>query len=166
MHMPVLPASAYPRPHLIEFPRLGEAEIGFISVLDGVRVASAEGAARAPLPFGAERVFWTYHTPETIVRGRHAHYRTEQVLLALAGRILVTVELPGEPIETFRLDEPHLGLYIPPCAWHTLQYAPPATIQLVFASTAYDEADYIRDYDLFRAVWPPISPPILPPLPR
>lgn len=138
------PSDAYARPHLLDFPPIGDAGIGFISVL---------APERAPLPFRAERVFWTYHTPETIVRGRHAHHRTEQVVIALTGRILATVELPDGAIETFRLDAPHRGLYVPPNAWHTLQYSSGA-VQLVFASTPYDEADYIRDYDEFRRVWP------------
>ena len=137
-------APTYPRPYLITFPRLGEPGVGYISVLDN---------AREQLPFRTERVFWTYYTPESIVRGRHAHHRTEQVLVAIVGRILVTVELPDGTIETFRLEDPHVGLYVPPNAWHTMQYSHSA-LQLVFASTPYSEADYIREYDQFRQVWP------------
>jgi len=105
------------------------------------------------LPFAVKRVFWTYSTPESIVRGRHAHHRTEQILIAVAGRILVTTELPTGEIQTFRLEEPHIGLYIPPRAWHTMQYSPGA-VQLVLASHPYDEQDYIRDYQAFRATPP------------
>ena len=55
-------------PHLIQFPKLGEPGIGYISVTEaGQRV-----------PFEVRRIFWTYYTPESIVRGRHAHHRTEQ----------------------------------------------------------------------------------------
>lgn len=86
------------------------------------------------------------------MRGRHAHYRTEQVLIAAAGRIIVMIELVDGSIQSFRLEEPHVGLYIPPNAWHTMQYSHSA-VQLVLASTPYSEADYIRDHAQFQQVW-------------
>lgn len=133
----------YTAPYLLEFPRLGEPAIGYLAV------APTPGP---PLPFAVQRVFWTYATPEHIVRGRHAHHRTEQVLVAVAGRIIVTTELADGTLQTFRLDDPAVGLYVPPCAWHTMQYSPVA-VQLILASTPYEEADYIRSHEEFRRVW-------------
>ncbi|WP_310391105.1 FdtA/QdtA family cupin domain-containing protein [Hymenobacter sp.] len=133
----------YPAPYLVEFPRLGAPEIGYISVGEN---------GQDPLPFVVQRVFWTYYTPESIVRGRHAHQRTEQVLIAAAGRITVTTELANGDIQLFRLEDPYVGLYVPPCAWHTMQYSHTA-VQLVLASQPYDEADYIRDHNQFRQLW-------------
>jgi hypothetical protein len=130
-------------PYLIQFPKLGAPEIGYISVTED---------ARGLVPFAVKRVFWTYYTPESIVRGRHAHHATAQVLIAAAGRIIVTTELPDGTIDTFRLEDPNVGLYVPPHAWHTMQYSHTA-VQLVLASEPYDEADYIRNYDLFLEVW-------------
>lgn len=129
------------KPYLIEFPKLGASDIGYISVAENSKL----------VPFDIERVFWTYYTPESIVRGRHAHHKTEQVLIAVTGRIIVTTELPDGELQTFVLDNPNVGLYVPPQAWHTMQYSHTA-IQLVLASTAYNETDYIRDYDKFRNV--------------
>lgn len=129
-------------PHLIDFPKLGAPEIGYISVTEQQKL----------LPFGVERIFWTYYTPESIVRGRHAHHATEQVLVAVAGRIVVTTELADGSIQTFRLEDPFVGLYVPPNAWHTMQYSHSA-VQLAFASAPYSEADYIRDYEEFKRVW-------------
>ena len=131
-----------PDPHLIQFPKLGAPEIGYISVME----------QQLLLPFEVQRIFWTYYTPESIVRGRHAHHATEQVLVAAAGRITVTTELADGTIESFRLEDPHVGLYVPPHAWHTMQYSHSA-VQLVLASAGYREEDYIRDYDEFRRVW-------------
>ncbi|MBT9393963.1 FdtA/QdtA family cupin domain-containing protein [Hymenobacter sp. NST-14] len=131
-------------PHLITFPKLGEPGIGYISV--------TEQQQQQLVPFGVQRIFWTYYTPESIVRGRHAHHRTEQVLIAVAGRITVTTELADGTIEVFRLEDPYVGLYVPPRAWHTMQYSHSA-VQLVLASGPYEEADYIRDYDEFRRIW-------------
>lgn len=135
-------------PFLIEFPKLGDPGIGYISVADSLQ---------AHVPFEVKRVFWTYYTPESIVRGRHAHHRTEQVLIAAAGRIIVTTELAGGEIQTFRLEDPFVGLYVPPHAWHTMQYSHSA-VQLVLASQPYQAEDYIRDYDTFKSVWQPPAP--------
>ena len=129
-------------PYLIEFPKLGNSEIGYISVAEQQQY----------VPFEVKRVFWTYYTPESIVRGRHAHHATGQVLVAVAGRIIVTTELADGTIQTFRLEDPHMGLYVPPNAWHTMQYSHSA-VQLVFASAEYNEADYIRRYEDFKQIW-------------
>lgn len=134
----------FPNPHLIHFPKLGDPSIGYISVTEQSKL----------VPFEVQRIFWTYYTPESIVRGRHAHYRTEQVLVAAAGRITVTTELADGTIELFRLEDPNVGLYVPPQAWHTMQYSHSA-VQLVLASAAYDEADYIREYQDFKRIWSP-----------
>ncbi len=131
----------YEVPYIIDFSKLGESAIGFISV-----------AQQANLPFSVQRVFWTYFTPESIVRGRHAHYKTEQVLIAVAGRIVVTTETANGEINTFVLENPSQGIYIPPNVWHTMQYSHNA-VQLALASSNYDEKDYIRDIALFRKVW-------------
>jgi mannose-6-phosphate isomerase-like protein (cupin superfamily) len=130
------------QPYLIEFPKLGDSSIGFISVTEQLKT----------IPFEVKRTFWTYYTPESIVRGRHAHYQTEQVLVAVAGRIIVTTEMPDGTVSVHRLEDPHIGLYVPPHAWHTMQYSHSA-VQVVFASHPYNEQDYIRHYDQFKEVW-------------
>jgi mannose-6-phosphate isomerase-like protein (cupin superfamily) len=130
------------QPYLIEFPKLGDSSIGFISVTEQLKT----------IPFEVKRTFWTYYTPESIVRGRHAHYQTEQVLVAVAGRIIVTTEMPDGTVSVHRLENPHIGLYVPPHAWHTMQYSHSA-VQVVFASHPYDEQDYIRQYDQFKEAW-------------
>jgi oxalate decarboxylase/phosphoglucose isomerase-like protein (cupin superfamily) len=104
------------------------------------------------LPFEVKRIFWTYFTPESIVRGRHAHHKTEQILIAVSGRIILTAELASGEILTFLLEKPHVGVYIPPNAWHTMQYSHTA-VQMVFASHNYEADDYIRDYKQFKQVW-------------
>jgi dTDP-4-dehydrorhamnose 3,5-epimerase-like enzyme len=130
------------KPYLIDFSRLGASNIGFISVAENQK----------NLPFDVVRTFWTYFTPEDIIRGRHAHHKTEQILVAVAGRINVTVELANGSIDIFKLETPNVGLYLPPNVWHTMQYSHSA-VQLVFASQLYDENDYIRNYDEFKRIW-------------
>ncbi|MGI4862339.1 MAG: sugar 3,4-ketoisomerase [Janthinobacterium lividum] len=133
----------YPTPHLLTFSQLGDAGIGYLSVSENVE---------PPLPFAVQRVFWTYYTPDNILRGRHAHRATEYVLLAVTGRIIVTVESAAGALEVFRLESPHVGLYVPPNVWHTMQYSPGA-VQLALASLPFAEDDYIREYEEFKAVW-------------
>ncbi len=143
--MPTPAQTDFQPPHLINFPNNGRSEIGFLSI--------AENGSSA-MPFDVERVVWTYHTPESVVRGRHAHYHTEQILIAVSGRIIVTTENGWGEVQTFVLDSPKKGLYVPPNVWHTMQYSHTA-VQLILASTRYEESDYIRDYEAFKTTHGP-----------
>lgn len=129
------------KPYLIQFPKIGSSTVGYISVAEVQNL----------IPFDVKRVFWTYYTPESIVRGRHAHHYTEMVLVAVSGRIIVNTEMQNGEIETFVLERPDQGVYLPPYSWHTMQYSHTA-VQMVLASTVYDEKDYIRDYKTFKTV--------------
>ncbi len=128
-------------PHIIDLPINGESSIGFLSIVE----------SKVNIPFDIKRVFWTYFTPDSIVRGRHAHYDTQMILVALAGRIIVTTEMPNSAPVVFQLDKPSVGLYLPEFCWHTMQYSHDS-VQLVLASTVYDESDYIRDYRIFQSL--------------
>ena len=58
-------------PCIIEFPKIGNSGLGYISVCE-----------KTTLPFVVKRIYWTYFTPEDVTRGGHAHYELEQILLA------------------------------------------------------------------------------------
>jgi hypothetical protein len=124
-------------PKLIQLNKIGSLELGFLSIAEGKTI-----------PFEVKRLFWTYQTPEEIVRGRHAHYDTEMILFAMSGRIIVNTEMPDGSKDSFILDRPNIGVYLPKLCWHTMLYQHKA-VQLVLASTIYNEADYIRSYDEF-----------------
>lgn len=127
------------KPYIIDFPSTGSLEVGYLSIAE----------TYSAVPFEIKRIFWTYYTPDNVVRGRHAHHDTEMILVAVAGRIEVTTEMPGQTAEFFVLDKPSQGIYLPKLCWHAMQYSHNA-VQLVLASTPYLEKDYIRDYDEFR----------------
>jgi len=129
------------QPHIIEFSKLGSPDIGYISVAE----------AQKNVPFEIKRVFWSYHTPDNVVRGRHAHHETEMVLIAALGRIVVNTEMPNGDLNVFSLESPNQGLYLPKYCWHTMQYSHIA-VQLVVASTLYNEKEYIRSYDEFKKI--------------
>lgn len=127
-------------PFIIQFPKIGKTIEGYISV-----------AERGNLPFEVKRVYWTYFTPESIQRGGHAHYGLEQILIAVAGKITVTTQMPGESEKEFILDTADQGLFMPKFCWHKMKYTHNA-VQMCIASMAYDEIDYIRDYNEFLSL--------------
>jgi len=129
------------KPSIIEFPSNGGLEIGYLAIGENLK----------PVPFEIKRVFWAYYTPDSVLRGRHAHHNTEMILIAAAGRIVVTTEINGQQPEVFILEKPNKGLYLPRLCWHTMQYSHNA-VQLVIASTFYNESDYIRDYEQFKSI--------------
>jgi UDP-2-acetamido-3-amino-2,3-dideoxy-glucuronate N-acetyltransferase len=102
------------------------------------------------LPFAVRRLFFTYGVPSGHVRAEHALRTCTQVLLALGGAVTVTID-DGLAREEVRLDDPSLGLLIPPRVWRTLHGFENATMLAVFCSEKYDAQAYIRDYDEFLA---------------
>ncbi len=127
---------------IIDFGQIGGMGSGYLTVAQ----------SQVSLPFTVRRVFWTYGTPTEVVRGQHAHYRTEQVLIAVAGRIDVTLEFSNGEVHNICLDRPQLGVYIPPYAWHIMHYSHDA-IQLALASLPYAASDYIRDKQKWRETY-------------
>ncbi|MGL4673861.1 MAG: sugar 3,4-ketoisomerase, partial [Wohlfahrtiimonas sp.] len=55
----------------------------------------------------------------------------------------------GKNKEELILDCPHKGLLIEPMQWHEMHDFSEDCIIIVLASDYYDEADYIRDYNVF-----------------
>lgn len=51
-----------------------------------------------------------------------------------------------------RLNDPAMGLTLPPMVWHEMSDFSDDCVLLVLADAVYDEADYIRDYDQFIAM--------------
>ncbi len=129
-------------PYLIKFPKIGQPSLGYISL-----------AEKDLLPFEVNRIYWTYFTPENVERGGHSHLELEQILVAVAGQVTVVTEMPGGMKKEFILDSPDKGLYIPKLCWREMRYSHNA-VQMCIASIVYDEADYIRDYNEFKALKP------------
>jgi acetyltransferase-like isoleucine patch superfamily enzyme/dTDP-4-dehydrorhamnose 3,5-epimerase-like enzyme len=113
-------------------------------------VTSALIEAEGGVPFRAQRWFIVYDVPTREVRGEHAHHICHQFLVCVAGSVMVAVDDGERRAETL-LDDPTIGIYIPPMVWGTqYRYEDDAKL-LVFASHPYDPKDYIRDYDDFVA---------------
>lgn len=103
------------------------------------------------LPFGCERIFYTYTVPEGSVRGEHAHKVCEQFLIALRGELRVAVD-DGVCRDEILLDSPSKGLHLPAGCWGEQFSHSTDCILLVLASRPYENEDYIRSYDEFL-VW-------------
>ena len=100
------------------------------------------------LPFGCQRIFYTYTVPEGSVRGEHAHRKCEQFLISIRGKVSVAVD-NGEGRDEFMLDTPSKGLWLPAGCWGEQYGHSPDSILMVLASLPYDSSDYIRSYDEF-----------------
>ena len=125
-------------PELVYFDRIGDPSLGYLSV------AEHDG-----LPFDVKRVYWTYFTPESVERGGHAHKKLNQILVAVAGKIVVSTELLTGSKDVFVLESPDVGLFLPTNCWRTMKYSHNA-VQMVLCSMTYSEDDYIREYEEFK----------------
>ena len=100
------------------------------------------------IPFAIKRVFYLYDIPGGESRGAHAHKECHQFLIAAGGSFEVSLN-DSRTQRTVQLNRPYLGLHIPPGIWASEINFSSGAICLVFASHAYNEADYIRDYNDF-----------------
>ncbi|SHL53907.1 sugar 3,4-ketoisomerase [Hymenobacter psychrotolerans] len=127
-------------PKLIEVAKIGSLELGYISV-----------AENSHLPFAIKRVYWTYFTPDSVIRGHHAHRDLEQLIFATTGRIEFTLEDMYGQVSEYILDAPNKGLYIPRMYWRTIKFSHNAVL-MCLTSMEYDEQDYIRSYEEFKKI--------------
>ena len=102
------------------------------------------------LPFTPKRAFFVYGVQNGRIRGEHAHKDCRQFLLCLHGAVSVIVD-DGANREEFLLDEPKIGIYIPPRVWGIQYKFSTDAVLFVLASHEYDAADYIRNYEEFLA---------------
>jgi len=100
------------------------------------------------LPFLPRRVFYVYGVPSTRVRGEHAHKECHQFLVCVSGSLAVVVD-DGRTRVEYVLNQPWLGIYLPPKIWGIQYKYSSDAVLMVFASHEYDPDDYIRNYDDF-----------------
>ena len=102
------------------------------------------------VPFDLKRVYHTYDVPGGAVRGGHAHRTCEEVVIAMSGSFEVVVD-DGKEKARFRLNRSYQGLFLPSMIWRDLIDFSSGSVCMVLASDFYEEDDYIRDYDAFKA---------------
>ena len=101
------------------------------------------------IPFAIKRVYYLYDVPGGEERGGHAHKQLQQFIIAASGSFDVILD-DGSKRKRFHLNRSYYGLYICPMIWRELDNFSSGSVCLVLVSELYDEADYIRDYDLFQ----------------
>jgi hypothetical protein len=119
---------------LIRLPKIGDRNGQITAVNNGLDI-----------PFPVRRVFYLYDIPAGESRGAHAHKECHQFLIAASGSFEVMVS-DGRSEKIFSLNQPHIGLHIPPGIWAAERNFSSGAICLVLASQDYDEADYIRSH--------------------
>ena len=125
---------------MLEFGDLGD-ERGKLVVLEGEK----------DIPFAIRRVFYIYGSDPEVVRGRHANRESEFVLVNVAGQSKVRVT-DGEREDIVALTRPMQGIYLPRMVWKDMYGFSPDSVLLVLASTHYEPAEYIRNYDTYLQI--------------
>ncbi len=126
-------------PCLIHFPKITDPR-GNLSFLQ----------SPDQLPFSIGRVFWTYDVPGGEKRGAHAYKKQQEIIIALSGSFDVMVKRADGIEEKFSLNRSYYGLYLPALSWRVMENFSTNSLGLHISSEAYNAADYIRDFDMFK----------------
>lgn len=100
------------------------------------------------IPFEIKRTYWIYDVPGGEARGGHAFRQNREFIIALSGSFDVIVD-DGMHKVKYALNRSYYGLYVPAGLWREMNNFSTNSFALEFGSEYFDEADYIRDYDLF-----------------
>lgn len=125
---------------MIEFPQKGD-DRGHLVIVEG----------NQDIPFEIKRVFYIYGSDKDVIRGKHANYNTEFVLINVAGTSKVKVD-DGTEQKIFSLDRPHIGIFLPRMVWKDMYDFSEDSVLLVLASEHYDETEYIRSYSEYLEI--------------
>ena len=133
------------------------------------------------LPFGIGKVLVMSDIRPDDVRGNHAHYETEEILVALTGGCTVEMDdglgrkasvrlsasggrdqgaggsnqasvVPDNQYPITNNSDIKEALLLYPHIWRIMRDFEPGTTLMVVANMPYDEADYIRDRAEFERV--------------
>jgi len=101
------------------------------------------------MPFAPKRFYYIYGTDTTVQRGFHAHKELKQLLIATSGSVRIQCEWNGQK-KVFLLDSPTKGLLLDGMVWHVMDNFSKDCVLSVLASDLYNEADYVRNYEVFK----------------
>lgn len=101
------------------------------------------------IPFKIARTYWIYDVPGGEHRGGHAYRENEEFIVALSGSFDVVLD-DGKEKKTYSLNRSYYGLYVPKGIWREMNNFSTNSLAVIVASTPFNQADYIRDYDEFK----------------
>ena len=118
-------------------------------LINDLRGDLSVGIFERDIPFVPKRYFLVFNVLSERIRGEHAHKKCHQFMICVKGALSIVVEDEFHR-EEFRLNQPNLGLYVPPMIWAVQYKHSQDAVLLVYTSEDYDPEDYIREYDLWR----------------
>ena len=101
------------------------------------------------IPFEIKRVFYIFGTKENVSRGMHAHFKTQQYLIAVNGHCKVELD-DGFKKRRYLLNTPKNGIFKDKLVWITMSDFSADCVLLVMCNTVYNSNDYITDYEKFK----------------
>ena len=122
---------------MFEFKQHGD-DRGHLVVVEG----------QTDIPFDIKRIFYIYGSDSKMIRGCHANRNSQFVLMNVQGSSTIKVT-NGIQEETYQLDKPYKGVYIPAMLWKEMYDFSPDSVLLCLASHPYDAGEYIRDYETY-----------------
>jgi acetyltransferase-like isoleucine patch superfamily enzyme len=123
---------------------LGSSLGVFLKKVSDIRGQLVVGEIYKEIPFAVKRFFFVFGVPSKETRGEHAHKRCHEFLVCVKGSCNVTVD-DGFNRHEILLNQPNLGLHLPPMVWITHHHYSDDAVLLVLASETYSQEDYIRD---------------------
>ena len=101
------------------------------------------------VPFEIKRTYWLYDVPGGECRGGHAYRENQEFIIALSGSFDVVID-DGKEKRSFTLNRSYYGLYVPQGLWREMENFSTNSLALEFASTHFNEDDYVYDYEEFK----------------
>jgi len=93
------------------------------------------------LPFLPKRIFTVTDVPKDGLRGEHAHYNTQQILICIKGEIMVYLDHGYKNEEILLRKGEHV--FIDKMVWDSQRFLTGDDFMVVISSTHYDINDYI-----------------------
>jgi len=103
------------------------------------------------VPFPIKKVLVVQGMKPEDIRGKHAHHKTQDYVVALRGGCTFELDNGGEK-ETVELRDHNKAILIPPKVWRILKDFEEDTTLLIIADQKYTEDDYIRNYEEFLEI--------------
>jgi len=94
------------KPKILDFPRIHDPR-GNLTFLQ----------YPSHIPFEIKRTFWTYDVLGGEIRGGHAYFEQEEVIIALSGSFDVILTNSDGTKEKYSLNRSYFRLYLPPKTW-------------------------------------------------
>jgi hypothetical protein len=127
------------KPILIDFPKIQDprGNLTFIQYPNQI-------------PFEIKRIFWTYDVPGGEIRGGHAYYEQQEIIVAISGSFDVIITNADGSTDKYSLNRSYYGLYLPAKTWRHIENFSTNSLSLHISSEIFSKDDYIRDFKEFK----------------